>query len=153
MLYLCGMLNHILDILLGSSKLGLNTQVNDMDIKSIRDVIKNTTKYCVDTFGVNNRKKTEFVVSICKQRGGDKSFGMYCPYENKITIHHNNCNTLKDLVQTVIHEYTHYLQPVKSSYDKLLKKHGYNNHPMEIEAREMENQYYKDCWNKIKNKI
>ena len=153
MSYLCGMLNHILDILLGSSKLGLNTQVDNMDIKSIRNVIKNTTKYCVDTFGINKRKKTEFTVSICKQRGGEKSYGQYCPYENKITIHYDNCTKLKDLIQTVIHEYTHYMQPVKSSYHKLLKKYGYDNHPMEIEAREMEKQYYNECWNQIKNKL
>jgi len=153
LLYLCGMLNHILDILLGSNKLGLNTQLDLMDKKTMREVVKLTTKYCVDTFGINNRKKTEFVVSICKQRSGEIAYGQYCPYDNKITIFYDNCPTIKHVVQTVIHEYIHYLQPVKSSYHKLLKKHGYDNHPMEIEARNMENKYYKDCWNKIKNKI
>ena len=57
------------------------------------------------------------------------------------------------MVQTVIHEYAHYMQPIKSSYNKLLKEYGYDDHPMEIEAREIEKEYYKDCWNKIKNKI
>jgi hypothetical protein len=28
--------------------------------------------------------------------------------------------------------------------------YGYDKHPMEIEAREMEQEYYKDCWNYIK---
>jgi len=145
------MLNNILDMMIGGVR--LNTRVDNMDTKSIRRVVKYTTKYCVDTFGINKRKRTEFVVSIIKQRGGVKSFGMYSADDNKITIHHNNCPTLKDLIQTTIHEYTHYKQPVKSSYEKLLKKYGYNDHPMEIQAREMENKYYKDCWNKIKNQI
>ena len=150
---LCGMLKYILDMMGGTDKIGLSTQLDLMDKKTMREVVKLTTKYCVDTFGINNRKKTEFVVSICKQRSGEIAYGQYCPYDNKITIFYDNCPTIKHVVQTVIHEYTHYLQPVKSSYHKLLKKHGYDNHPMEIEARNMENKYYKDCWNKIKNKI
>jgi hypothetical protein len=145
------MINYLLDIF--SDKLGLNTKTDNIDIKSIRGIVKNTTKYCINTFGINNRKRTEFTISICKQKGGEKSYGSYCPYQNKITIHYNNCNKLKDIIQTVIHEYTHYLQPVKSSYNKLLQKYGYDDHPMEIEARDMEKNYYQDCWNKIKNKI
>jgi len=151
--YLCGMLKYILDMMIGGDRLGLSTKLDQMDRKTMREVVKLTTKYCVDTFGINNRKKTEFVVSICKQRSGETAYGQYCPYDNKITIYYDNCPTIKHMVQTVIHEYAHYMQPIKSSYNKLLKEYGYDDHPMEIEAREIEKEYYKDCWNKIKNKI
>lgn len=146
--YLCGMLNYILDMMVGSG-LKLTTRVEDLDRRTVREIVKYAAQYCVDTFGTR-RKEYPFVISILKQRGGVAYHGEYCPYDNRLTVYHNNCPTVKCLVQTVIHEYTHYLQPVKSKYNKMLDRYGYDNHPMEIEACEMEQIHYKDCWNYIK---
>lgn len=147
-------LYHLIEKLNGMfGPLGLDTELNRLDPKTRRKIVKHATEYCVDVFGVNNRKKTDFAVSILKQDGGEPAYGQYCPYENRIYLYHNNCHTVKLLVRTLIHEYTHYLQPVKSKYHKLLDKYGYDNHPMEIEAREMEEEYYKDCWNYIKESL
>ena len=146
--YLCGMLNYILDMVLGSG-LRLSTRVEDLDRATLREVVKYATQYCTDTFGTK-KKTNPFTVSIVKQRSGEPAYGQYCPYDNKLFIYHNNCPTVKLVIQTVIHEYTHYLQPVKSKYNKLMDIYGYDRHPMEVEAREMENEYYKDCWNYIK---
>ena len=146
--YLCGMLNYILDMMLGSG-LRLNTRVDNLDRGTVREIVKYATQYCADTFGTR-KKKNPFTVSIVKQRSGERAYGQYCPYDNKLFIYHNNCPTVKLIIQTVIHEYTHYLQPVKSKYHKLMDIYGYDEHPMEIEAREMENEHYKDCWNYIK---
>ena len=146
--YLCGMLNYIIDMMMGSG-LRLNTRVENLDRATLREVVKYATQYCTDTFGTR-KKKVPFSVSITKQRSGEPAYGQYCPYDNKLFIYHNNCPTVKCLVQTVIHEYTHYLQPVKSKYNKMLDRYGYDNHPMEIEACEMEEIHYKDCWNYIK---
>ena len=131
------------------SGLKLTTRVEDLDRRTIREIVKYAAQYCTDTFGTR-RKEYPFVISIIAQRGGDPYHGEYCPYENRLTVYHNNCPTVKSLVQTVIHEYTHYLQPVKSKYYKMLDKYGYDNHPMEIEACEMEQTHYKDCWKYIK---
>ena len=146
--YLCGMLNYILDMVLGSG-LRLSTRVEDLDRATLREVVKYATQYCTETFGTR-KKRNPFTVSIVKQRSGEPAYGQYCPYDNKLFIYHNNCPTVKLVIQTVIHEYTHYLQPVKSKYSKLMDIYGYDKHPMEVEAREMENEYYKDCWNYIK---
>lgn len=146
--YLCGMLNYILDMMVGS-KLKLTTRVEDLDRRTVREIVKYAAQYCVDTFGTR-RKEYPFIISIVKQRGGEAAYGEYCPYDNRLTIYHNNCPTVKTLVQTVIHEYAHYLQPVKSKYNKLLDRYGYDEHPMEVEARDMEQDHYKDCWNYIK---
>jgi len=146
--YLCGMLNYIIDMMMGSG-LRLNTRVEDLDRATLREVVKYATQYCTDTFGTR-KKKIPFSVSIVKQRGGEPAYGQYCPYDNKLFVYHNNCPTVKLVIQTVIHEYTHYMQPVKSKYSKLMDIYGYDRHPMEVEAREMEQEYYKDCWNYIK---
>ena len=54
------MLKYILDMMGATDKIGLSTQLDLMDKKTMREVVKLTTKYCVETFGINNRKKTEF---------------------------------------------------------------------------------------------
>jgi len=146
--YLCKMLNYIIDMMMGSG-LRLNTRVENLDRATLREVVKYATQYCTDTFGTR-KKQVPFSVSITKQRSGEPAHGQYCPYDNKLFIYHNNCPTVKLVIQTVIHEYTHYMQPVKTKYHKLMDIYGYDKHPMEIEAREMEQEYYKDCWNYIK---
>jgi Zn-dependent peptidase ImmA (M78 family) len=142
------MLNYIIDMMMGSG-LRLNTRVENLDRATLREVVKYATQYCTDTFGTR-KKKVPFSVSIVKQRSGEPAYGQYCPYDNKLFIYHNNCPTVKLVIQTVIHEYTHYLQPVKTKYHKLMDIYGYDDHPMEIEARDMEQEHYKDCWNYIK---
>ena len=108
-----------------------------------------STAWCQENMGVNNRRKNPFKLSIIKQVSGAPCYGMFDEVENKIYIFHNNCPNIKMLIQTVLHEYTHYLQPIRGSYMKLMDGYGYQDHPMEVEAREMEG-YYLNVWNKIK---
>jgi hypothetical protein len=147
--YLCSM--NILNLLLGDSGVGLNTPLSNLDSRTIREIVKLSTSYCVDTFGVNKRKRTEFTVSIRKQTGGTPSYGQYCPTENRLTVFYNHCPRVKQLVQTVIHEYCHYLQPITTYDSKMLDEYGYDDHPMEVEAREFEMEHYHDCWKYVKS--
>ena len=55
------------------------------------------------------------------------------------------------LIQTIIHEYTHYTQNLKN-YKVLYSMFGYDNHPQEVEARKNE-KLYSPCWKQIKKKI
>lgn len=78
------------------------------------------------------------------------TYGEYCVDGNLININ-LECNVyVRCLIKTIIHEYTHYLQPVKTKYWKLAKKHGYYHNPLEVEARFNENTKYKDCFNDLK---
>ena len=147
--YLCIMIR---EILFGRPTLTLTTPTTSLDRATVRDIVKIATKWCVANFGVNNRRHKPFKVSIRKQVSGSPRYGEFDPIENTMVIFHNHCTTTKLLVQTVLHEYTHYMQPIRGSYFKLLKEHGYNNHPMEIEARESEKQY-SECWKYIKTNI
>lgn len=79
-------------------------------------------------------------------------YGQYCDRNNWMTINLFNCNTVKDIVKTTIHEYTHYCQDLKE-YSLMTKQKGYDKNPLEVEARYNEDMYYTNCWRSIKNKI
>jgi hypothetical protein len=149
-MYLC--IHMIMDLLFGRPTFSLLTPTSSLDRAKVRDIVKLATKWCVANFGVNNRRQKPFKVSIRKQIGGSPRYGEFNCEENTIVIYYNNCKNIREMIQTVIHEYTHYMQPVRGSYFKLLKEYGYDAHPMEIEARENET-LYKDCWTIIKKHI
>lgn len=130
----------------------LLTHTSSLSAKELRHIVKLATQWCVENFGVNNRRRTEFTVSIRQQKSGSPCYGQFDHMTNTITIFHNHCPNVRMVIRTLIHEYTHYMQPIAGSYYKLLDSYGYDNHPMEIEAREME-LHYNNCWKYIKKKI
>ena len=70
-------------------------------------------KWCRKTFGLSDtkRRKLDFSVSNKERKNGRFRFmGNYCFWRNKMVIYAPNCYTLNEVVSTVIHEYTHYLQ-------------------------------------------
>lgn len=76
--------------------------------------------------------------------------GLYDPFDHKIIIYVNYCQTVSDLTSTIIHEWTHSCQNVLKNYVKLYKKFGYDNHPMEIEACESEKKWNRKALNYLK---
>ena len=149
-MYLCTM--DLLRRIFGVRDLRANTPTSKLDNRTIRRIVRLSTYWCQENLGVNNRRSKPFKLSIIKQVSGPPCYGMFDEIDNKIYIFHNNCTSISLLVKTVLHEYTHYLQPIRKSYNKLTEEYGYDNHPMEIEAREMEG-YYLNVWNKIKFEI
>lgn len=142
----------ITEILFGRPTVTLSTPTDSLDRAKVRDIVKYATKWCVANFGVNNRRHKPFKVSIRKQVSGSPRYGEFNHIDNTMVLFHNNCITVKLLVQTLLHEYTHYMQPIRGSYFKLLDEYGYVKHPMEIEARESE-KLYSECWKYVKNNI
>jgi uncharacterized protein YjaZ len=131
----------------------LNTKTSKLPKKEIKKIINTTLEWCSANFGVNNRRKYRFQISVKKQLRGEKRYGEFNCISNKMTIFYNNCDIIKDLVTTVIHEYTHYLQPVRRDYGVLAKYFDYSSHPMEIEARMNEDIYYKKTWKYVKSTL
>ena len=56
---------------------------------------------------------------------------------------------MEELVSTVIHEYTHYLQ-VRRKYREYEKVKFYSQNPFEIQAKRNEERYTKTCINEIR---
>ena len=108
-------------------------KVKDLSEKELEKLIEFLYEFCKENLGYNNRKKTQLTCDL--EYEPSKYYGWYCPTDNVITISIRNCKTIGQLVTTFIHEYTHSTQPCLTKYNKLLKQHGYNKHPFEIEAR------------------
>ena len=81
---------------------------------------------------------------ISKKKSGD-----YTSNSRVIRIFVNNHQTIEELVDTCIHEYTHYLQMPKNihqlEYTKYNSTKGYHNNPYEVDARKKAAFYTPKC--------
>ena len=98
-------------------------------------------------------RKCQFVVSY--DRRVKNYTGLYI--DRLIRVYPLNCPTNKDLIQTIIHEYCHFLQmPCLSDnkyYSQMDDLKGYEKNPYEIQARKFETKYYKKCKKYIKSRL
>ena len=127
----------------------LKTDTSTLTRTVINKITKETIMYCMQTLGVKSSLPLP-TVSVVK-RGRSRRYGQYNIVKNKIEIHYNICGTVQMMIQTIIHEYTHYTQNMKK-YNVLYSKFGYDKHPQEIEARNNE-KLYSPCWKQIKKNI
>ena len=135
--YLCGM------------KTYLKTPTSDMTVSQIRTIVRETIMWCQDNLG-----RKSYTVDYSVRTLGEKytpAYGMYDFNSRTILVFRNYAPTVKCVVRSVLHEYTHYLQNLRW-YNHTLSKVGYDNHPQEVEARVVETMY-SICWNDIKNKL
>jgi hypothetical protein len=112
-------------------------------------------KWCKKYFGTNQRKRSKLTLNISNypfKRQGFNYFGSYCFNRNRINIFEPNCDTLYDIVSTIIHEYTHYLQS-RTKYKMFEKTHDYSKNPLEKEAQRNEKKYTKLCIKEIRKLI
>lgn len=117
----------------------------DIGLKTL--YTKLALKWCRENLGINNRKRKKLILDATekkKVRGNIIFYGRYCPNQNKITVYLPNCNNVNDLVGTVIHEYTHYLQS-SSRYRLYEKEYYYSQNPYERQARRNEEKYTEIC--------
>jgi uncharacterized protein YjaZ len=124
----------------------------DIDTELKIAYTKAALKWCEINLGINQRKrrKLELIISHRKRISGKFVFyGNYCFYRNRIVIYIPNCNTYKDIISTIIHEYTHYLQS-RTKYEEYEKVHCYSTHPYERQAKRNEEKYTKVCLSDIR---
>lgn len=122
----------------------------DVDLKKKCAIL--TIKWCKVNMGVNKRRKQQLKISVrirFKHKDDLKYYGVYYPDENRIIVYSKNCLTLEKVVETIIHEYTHYLQSSKKYFD-FSKTHTYDDHPYEKEANKNQTKHTKVCFNEIK---
>ena len=127
----------------------LKTPTSEMTVYQIRRIVCETIKWCETNLGTKS-----YGVNYCVRTLGDKyepAYGMYDYNKRTIMLFRNYAPTVKMVIRSVLHEYTHYLQNLRW-YNNALDKVGYDRHPQEIEARVVETMY-SICWNDIKNNI
>lgn len=117
------------------------------DIKTKTTHAELSLSWCQSYFGFNERKRRELKFRISerfRKNGTYKIYGIYCFYRNEIIIYVNNCDTIHDIVSTVIHEYTHYLQS-RTKYKEYEDNYYYSHNPYERQAKRNEGKYTKKC--------
>ena len=134
-------------------KYRLNTRINTLSLKELRDVCGFGIGFCSVEIGNNNRHSSPISYSIRTTKSKKKTLGEYCFKTNKIIIYRHNMITLGDFIKVFIHEYTHYLQPIKTKYHKMLDECGYENHPHEIEAENNASMYYDKFMKEYRNSL
>ena len=126
-----------------------------IDIETKKQYANLALKWCVMYFGLCDRKKRKLLFRFSERKRKSENFnifGNYCFYRNEIIIYLPNNNTIYDLVATVIHEYTHYLQ-VRRKYREYELLRYYSQNPLERQAKRNEEKYTKNCIKEIKKQL
>jgi hypothetical protein len=112
-------------------------------------------KWCERYFGLCDRKRRKLIFKVSERKrkmGNSEIYGNYCFWRNTITLYLPNNTTIHDIVATMIHEYTHYLQS-RTKYRNYEKTHYYSQNPLEKEAKRNEEKYTNMCLKHIKKNM
>ncbi len=129
----------------------LHTKTNRLSTPEIRKVVRESINWCADNIGKKHKIKTLKYKVLTLPDTLTPAYGMYDPQKNTLYVFRNHAKDVKMVIRSVLHEYTHFMQNLRY-YGVVLKKVGYNKHPLEQQARGME-YFYKDCWEGIKNSL
>lgn len=124
-----------------------------VDIELKRQYASKAIRWCKENMGINNRRKSQPKMSVRIYFRKDETerfiMGSYYSVENRIVVYDVNCKTLEDVVSTIIHEYSHYLQSMKK-YWEYFNTYSYSTHPYERQAKRNELKYTDECMRYIK---
>ena len=119
-------------------------------VMEVIDIIpEKVIDFCELKFNIKERPQIHFVF--------DKRYKInYGKYEvGNIIIYPHNIPSITLLIKTLIHEYVHHLQlnhhKKMDDYLMLLNEFGYEDHPQEIEANDIQQYYYKECMEYLKS--
>ena len=109
-------------------------------------------EWCEENLG---RRNNDYTLKI--NYTYSRTHGTYFYYDKLFVIRVWDSQKLIDLVETIVHEYIHYLQfktyRLKLRSDHLEDKHGYENNPFEKEARIISSKLKNICLNSLIAKI
>ena len=129
--------------------LGIYTPTLFLDGDTIYNIVDHTERWCSKNLG----RRKRLTIHITKQSiWKSPCYGCYDSDNRTMYIYKNRCLNVEEIIKVILHEYTHHLQDL-SQYEYLLEKYGYENHPLEIEAKSVADKYYRTIWKLIKNKI
>jgi hypothetical protein len=126
----------------------LKTKTSKLSNEDVDKIVQITLSCCKQTFGINRKKRTDVRMKLIPNK--DTCFGCYCLKTNTIKIYTDKNKNVEQLIQTVIHEYMHYLQPIWKYYYLVNTITGYENNPFEVEASRNEIIFYKPFWSHVK---
>ena len=133
------------------ARIYLKTPTQPLGRAEMKRISAMVITWCKNNLGINNRKAYHPIWNLSSYNGDSKLCGDYDDIENEITIYYKNIEDVRELVSTIIHEWTHQNQPCRSKYKKW--KGSYRENPLEVEAYAAEALYTSPCWKAIKGKV
>jgi len=117
-----------------------------MNIEKVtRKEILLAIEYCTNTLGLSRYcTPVPSLVYITSSKIKATDRGCYDDDNNRILVYRKKHRSVVDLADTIVHEYTHYLQDMEK-YTELAQEYSYDLHPYEIEAAENAKKYRWDC--------
>lgn len=117
-------------------------------------IAQETLNFCKKKFGTP-LKRTYPNLVISQDNRYTRRYGDYI--DRTITIYLKSCNTKCNIIKTIIHEYTHFLQMPKMNdikkWHRLHENFNYEDHPYELEAQMSEILFYNECLEYVDKKI
>lgn len=120
------------------------TSISNWSYSQKNAMAQRVFRWCKKNIGINRRYKLQVALSVRKNYFEPESYGAFDAELNEVIFYYNNVKSLKLLITTIIHEYQHSLQPIKTKYYVYSKKYGYWKNPLEIDARNAEKKYFKE---------
>lgn len=118
-------------------KLKWNTDIKTLTTPKQRKIILEAMYWCVEELGMSPRLNTFPDLKLIN----NSNLGLYGEYVSAahlILIYPDEHTTLRKLVDTAIHEFTHSCQRfISVRYNAASEKHGYDKNPFEVEARKI----------------
>lgn len=93
--------------------------------------------WCHQNLGNPNKSKPTLILKYYPHK---KLAGVFIISSNECHIYIQNHQTLREITNTIIHEYVHYLQKSKTfvkMYEKHQREVGYELNPLEVAARKI----------------
>lgn len=127
----------------------INSHISGYSPVQLQKIVKLVINWCRMNIGENRRTKKNLYVRLDFDDDAEDFADFDVEKRGRIiTLYICRNKTIKDLISSCIHEYTHALQ-FWTKYWKLYGQYGYKRHPYEIEAREISEDNYLQCWNEI----
>jgi hypothetical protein len=101
--------------------------------------------WCHENIAHSNTRKPNVKINYYQHQ---KISGLYTPGYHECIIYVNSHITIREVTNTVIHEYVHARQcdiNFIKKYEEYQRKIGYERNPYEVEARRVARKYEKEC--------
>ena len=119
-----------------------------MENVSRKDVVK-MMDFCINKWGMSRFHDSLPKLRVYSKPPKDEpeTFGYFNEDSNIIIVYIKPHKSMLDICDTIIHEYTHYLQDIIGMYGVYLYKYkrNYENHPYEVTAFNRGRRYRKQC--------
>ena len=132
------------------SNIYLKTKLSDLGRGPTVRIAHMVFRWCRRNLGVNGRKKYSPVWYI-RKGWGPGEMGEYDAYDNELFIYWDNIPDVRELIRTIVHEWTHQNQPILTKYHKY--PGSYSRNPYERQARYAELKWTPVIWKELKSKI